>query len=85
MHFYVVFNAQLHENNDFTLVKCIFLRFCILGTCLARGSKMHAKIDGFSGRKLRKNYFSWILASIWEGLGEVWGPKMGKLGVKKAT
>ena len=29
--------------------------------------------------------FSSILASIWEGLGEVWGPKMGKLGVKKAT
>ena len=29
--------------------------------------------------------FSSILASIWEGLGEVWGPKMGKLGVKQAT
>jgi len=29
--------------------------------------------------------FPWILASIWEGLGEVWGPKIGKLGVKKAT
>ena len=27
--------------------------------------------------------FSLILASIWEGLGEVWGPKMGKLGSKK--
>ena len=26
-----------------------------------------------------------ILASFWEGLGEVWGPKMGKLGVKEAT
>jgi len=29
--------------------------------------------------------FSSILASIWEGLGEVWGPKMRKLGVKEAT
>ena len=29
--------------------------------------------------------FSSILASIWEGLGEVWGPKMGKLGIKQAT
>ena len=26
MHFYVVFNAQLRENNDFTQVKSIFSR-----------------------------------------------------------
>ena len=29
--------------------------------------------------------FSLISASIWEGLGEVRGPKMGKLGIKHAT
>ena len=47
MHFDVFFKAQLLENSDFTWVKCIFLRFYIFGTCLARGSKMHTKIDGF--------------------------------------
>ena len=47
MHFYVVFNAQLRENNDLTQVKYIFLRFCIFGICLIINSKMHAKIHGF--------------------------------------
>ena len=54
MHFDGFFKAQLLENSDFTYVKCIFLRFYMFGTCLARGSKMHTNIDEFSGRKSKK-------------------------------
>ena len=47
MRFYVFVNAKFLENNDFTYGKCMFLRFCVFSTCSVRGSKMHAKIDGF--------------------------------------
>ena len=47
IHFDGFFKAQLLENNDFTWVKCIFLRFYMFDTCLPRGSKMHTKIHGF--------------------------------------
>ena len=54
LNFCCFFEARNLKNRVFASTGAQFLRFRVLGTCLANGLKMHAKIDGFCIRKWRK-------------------------------